>query len=64
LNLKRTGSVRNVKMKNTRTSEGKRSVRKPRRRWVDDVENDLKKMRVRGWRKVAKGRDAWKLILK
>jgi hypothetical protein len=42
--------------------EGRRSVRKPRKRWINDVENDVKKMDVRGWRKVARDRDAWKLI--
>jgi len=31
---------------------------------LGDVENDLKKMGVRGCRKIAKDRDAWKLILK
>jgi hypothetical protein len=44
--------------------ERKYSVEKPRKRWLDDAENDLKKMGVRGWRKIAKDRDAWKLILK
>jgi hypothetical protein len=45
--------------------EGKRSVGKPRKRRMVDVENDLKKMGIRGWRKIARGdRDAWKLILK
>jgi hypothetical protein len=28
------------------------------------MENDLKKTGVRSWRKIAKTRDAWKLILK
>jgi hypothetical protein len=37
---------------------------KPRKRWLDDVENDLKKMLVRGWGKIAGGRDAWKLIVR
>ena len=32
---------------------GKRYVEKPRKRWLDD-ENNLKKMGVRGWRKIAK----------
>jgi hypothetical protein len=44
--------------------DGKRSVGKPRKKWVDDAENGLKKMGVRGWRKTARDRDAWKLILK
>jgi hypothetical protein len=40
------------------------SVGKPRKRLLDDVENDLKKMDVRGWGKTAKDRNEWKLILK
>jgi hypothetical protein len=44
--------------------EGKRSVVKPRKMFSDDVENDLKKMDVRSWRKLARVRDACKLILK
>jgi len=37
---------------------------KARKKWLCDGENDLKKMGVRGWRKIAGNRDAWKLILK
>jgi hypothetical protein len=40
------------------------SFGKPRKRWLDDVENDLKKMGVRGCRKIARDRDAWKFVLK
>ena len=39
--------------------EGIRSVGKPRKRWLYDVENDLKKMGVRGCRKIARGTDTW-----
>jgi len=39
--------------------EGKRSVGKPRKRWLDDVENDLKKMGVRGRINMARNTDAW-----
>jgi hypothetical protein len=46
------------------TPEGKRSLRRASKRWLDSAENDLMKMGVRGWRKIAKDRDAWKLILK
>jgi thioester reductase-like protein len=44
--------------------EGKRSVGKPRMRWLADVENDLMKMGATRWRKIARDSDAWKLILK
>jgi hypothetical protein len=40
------------------------SLGKPRKRWLDGVENSLEKMCVRGWRKILKDRDGWKLILK
>jgi hypothetical protein len=33
------------------TPEGKRSVGKPRMRWLDDVEKCQKKIVVRGWTK-------------
>ena len=39
--------------------EEKRSTGKPRKRWLDDTENDLKKMGV-----TCRERDAWKLIMK
>ena len=45
-------------------SEGKRSVEEPRKRWLNDVKNDVKKIGVRGWRKIAEDRDCWKYIVK
>ena len=36
----------------------------PSKRWLDDVENDLKKNGVKCWVKITKDGDAWKLILK
>jgi hypothetical protein len=35
-------------------SREKRSIGKPRKRWLDDVENYLKKMGVRGYRKITR----------
>jgi hypothetical protein len=31
---------------------------------LDDIENGLKKIGVRGWRKIVRDGDAWELILK
>jgi hypothetical protein len=44
--------------------QGKKSLGKPIYRWFDDVENNLKKVGVTGWRNRARDRDACKLILK
>ena len=61
---------KNVRRKNCEKSvlrnipEGNRSVGRPRKRWLGKVENCWKKICVRGWRKIAKDRDGWKLILK
>ena len=44
--------------------QGKKSVGKPIYSWLDAVENNPKKVGVTGWRKRARDRDAWKLILK
>ena len=46
------------------TSKGKVSVGNPRKRWVDDGENDLKETGIRGWKQIAKDSDIRKLILK
>jgi len=56
--VERIPSERTVKEVFKDIPEGKRSFGKPRKKWLDDVENDLKKMGVRGWRKIAKDRDA------
>jgi len=43
--------------------EGKRSVSKIRNWWFNIAENDLKEMCVKGWRKISRNTDAWKLLL-
>jgi hypothetical protein len=44
--------------------EGRRSVGRPKMRWLDDVEEDLRKMRISGWREKARRRDEWKSVLR
>jgi hypothetical protein len=60
LAVERMSEDRNVK--NVYITEGKRCVGKSRKIWLDDVENEMKKMGVRGWRKMVRDIEAWKLI--
>jgi hypothetical protein len=41
-----------------------RSVGRPKMRWLDDVEEDLRKMRISGWRGKARRRGEWKSVLR
>ena len=41
-----------------------RPVGKPRLRWLNQVEEDLKKMKVRNWREKCKDRRLWNEIVK
>ena len=45
--------------------EGKRTLRRPRRRWKDNIKMDLKEMGCGGmyWIKLAQDRDSWWVLV-
>ena len=42
---------------------GRRNKGRPRKRWVDDVEMDIRTMNIRGWRRLAMDRADWKRVV-
>ena len=45
-------------------SMGRRFRGRPTKRWIEDVEEDIQMMGIRGWRKLSKERTEWKKITK
>jgi hypothetical protein len=41
---------------------GRRIRGRPRKRWIEDTEEDIQSMEIRGWRKLSKERTEWKRI--
>jgi hypothetical protein len=41
----------------------KRRKGRPRKRCLDDVESDLKKMKVKGWKEKMRNREQWRLVV-
>jgi hypothetical protein len=41
---------------------GKRIRGRPRKRWIEDIEDDIQIMGIRGWRKLCKEREERKRI--
>jgi hypothetical protein len=36
---------------------------RPRVRWLEEVENDLKRMKVKGWKEKKRNREQWRLVV-
>jgi hypothetical protein len=60
----RMDTTRTVKKSTECDLRPSRPVGKPRLRWLNQVEEDLKKMRVRNWREKCKDRRLWNKIVK
>jgi hypothetical protein len=41
----------------------KRRKGRPRMRWLNDVESDLKKMKVKGWKEKMGDGEQWRLVV-
>ena len=45
-------------------ADGRRKAGRPKLRWLDYIENDLKSMVVKRWRKKAEDKSVWTIFLK
>ena len=62
--IERMDKQRGVQKAYSQKPEGRRLPGRPRKRWIDDVEDDLKKLGVRGWRRKAQEREEWRKVVK
>ena len=60
----RMNETRSVKKIFERKLEGRRGRGRPRLRWINDMEDDLRKLGVKWWRMKALEREEWTSIIK
>ena len=63
-NVIRMNGTRSVKKIFVRKLEGRRGRGRPTLRWIDDVEDDLRKLGVKRWRAKALDREEWASIIR
>ena len=61
--VERMPSERAARKSANEKPEGRRLRGRPRKRWLEDVEEDLRELGVRRWRQKAADRDEWKRIV-
>jgi hypothetical protein len=61
----RIGAPRNTYRTLAGKPEGKRPLRRPRRRWVDNIKMDLREIRLdcMEWIELAQDRDQWRALV-
>jgi hypothetical protein len=62
--LERMPNLRGVKVVHDQKPKGKRLKGRPRLRWIDDVEADLRQLGVQTWKKKTADRSEWKEVVK
>ena len=50
-------------IRNAKIDSGRRRDR-PRKRWVDDHESDLRSLGIRNWKAKARNRNEWKTVVR
>jgi hypothetical protein len=53
----------NAKENVKRKATFRKKKRKTRMRWLDDIESDLKKMKVKEWKEKMRNREQWRLVV-
>jgi hypothetical protein len=59
----KNGRQCNAKENDKREIVFQKKKRKTQMRWLDDVESDLKKIKVKGWKEKTRDREQWRLVV-